>query len=93
MSSGAAYAAAFYVEADSQEALGAAVDYVMRRLGGGFVAYVCGPRACLCRVEVKWDGSRLEVEACSERAAFAVAKLLIRAYTWFGGKAVQVVRL
>jgi hypothetical protein len=95
MSSGAApkYAAAFYVEADDQEALAAAVDYVMRRLGGGFVAYACGAQACLCQVEVKWDGSRLAVEACAERAARAVAELLIRAYTWFGGKAVQVVRL
>ena len=87
------YVATFYVEADNYEALEAAVEYVMMRLGSGLVAYPCGGQACLCRVEVKWDGSRLAVEACAERAAHAVAELLIRAYTWLGGKAVQVVRL
>jgi len=81
------YAATFYVEADDYEA---AVDYIMRRLGGGLAGYSCGPHACLCRVEVKWDGSLLAVKTC---AALAVAKLLVRAYARLGGKAVQVVRL
>ena len=87
------YAATFYVEADDQEALEAAVEYVMMRLGSGLVGYSCGPHACLCGVEVEWGGGLLAVKTCSERAAFAVAKLLVRAYTWLGGKAVQVVKI
>jgi hypothetical protein len=87
------YTATFYVEADSREALEAAVEYVMMRLGGGLVGYSCGPHACLCGVEVEWGGGLLAVKTCSERAASAVAKLLVRAYTWLGGKAVQVVKI
>ena len=86
------YAATFYVEADSRETLKAAVEYVMSRLGGGLIGYVCGPQACLCVAEVEWGGGWLAVRTCSERAALAVAKLLVRAYAWLGGKAVQVVK-
>jgi hypothetical protein len=92
------YTAVFYVEADSQEALEAAVEYFMKRLGGGLVGYSCGLQACFCRVEVKWGvyvedgGSWLAVKTRTERAAYAAVKLLIEAYNWFGGKAIQVVK-
>ena len=80
------YVVVFYVEAESQEALEAAVAYVMKRLGGGAQAYVCA-------VEVEWGGGWLAVKACAEYTAYAVAKLLVTAYTWLGGKAIQVVRV
>jgi hypothetical protein len=86
------YAATFCVEADSQEALEAAVEYVMRRFKGGLVGYACGPQACICGVEVEWGGGWFTVRTCAEHAAYAVAKLLVRAYKWFGGKAMQVVK-
>jgi hypothetical protein len=86
------YTATFCVEIDSQEALEAAVEYVMRRLEGGLVGYVCGPQACVCRAEVEWSGGWLTVRTCAERAAYAVAKLLVRAYTWLGGRAIQVIK-
>jgi hypothetical protein len=86
------YVAAFYVEADSQKALEAAVAYVMRRLEGGLVGYVCGSQDCICEVEVEWGSGWLVVKTCTEQTAYAVAKLLVTAYTWLGGKAIQVVR-
>ena len=86
------YAAAFCVEADSQEALEAAVEYVMKCLGSGLVGYACGPQACICEVEVEWGGGWLAVKTCTEHAAYAVAKLFVRAYMWFGGRAIQVVK-
>jgi len=87
------YTVVFYVEADNCEALEAAVEYVMRRLEGGLVGYACDPHACICKVEVEWGGGWLVVRTCTERAAYTVAKLLVTAYTWLGGKAVQVVRV
>jgi hypothetical protein len=86
------YVATFCVETDSPEALEAAVEYVMKRLGGGLVGYACGSQACICEVEVEWGGSWLAVRVCAERAAYAVAKRLVTAYTWLGGKAIQVVK-
>ena len=86
------YIAVFYVEADSREALEAAVAYAMMRLDGGLVGYVCGLQACFCKAELEWGGGWLTVRTCAERAAYAVAKLLVRAYTWLGGKAIQVVK-
>jgi hypothetical protein len=86
------YIAVFYVEADSREALEAAVAYAMKHLEGGLVGYACGMQACLCKAELEWSGGRLTVRTCAERAAYAVAKLLVRAYTWLGGKAIQVVK-
>jgi len=86
------YIAVFYVEADSREALEAAVAYAMKRLEGGLVGYVCGLQACLCKAELEWSGGWLTVRTCAERAAYTVAKLLVRMYTWFGGKAIQVVK-
>jgi len=86
------YAVTFYVETDSQEVLKAALEYVMRRMSIGWVSYSCGPQACICRGEVEWDNTRLTVKTCTERAAHAVAKLLVRAYTWLGGKLIQVVK-
>lgn len=87
------YVAAFYVEADSQEALKSAVEYVLRRLEGGLVGYTCGAQACICEVEAAWDGTVLTVRTYAECIVYAVAKLLVKAYTWLGGKAIQVVRL
>ena len=87
------YAAAFYVEADNYEALEAAVEYVARRMEIGKVVYACGPYACFCRTELEWNGTRLTVRSCMKRAVDAVVKLLIEAYSRFGGKAIQVVRL
>ncbi len=86
------YAAVFCVEADSLEALRAAVEYVMRRLEGGLVGYSCGVQACVCGAELEWGGGWLAVKTCTERAAYAVAKLLVRAYMWFGGESIQVVK-
>jgi hypothetical protein len=86
------YTAVYYVEADSYETLEAAVDYVMRRLGSGLVGYACGPYACLCEVEVEWNGNWLKVRSCTKQAARAVAKSLINAYIWLGGKEIQVVK-
>jgi len=86
------YAATFCVEADSQEALEAAVEYVMRRMSSGLVGCACGPQACACRAEVEWGGGWLTVRTCAEQAAYSVAKLLVTAYTRLGGKAIQVVR-
>jgi len=77
------YVVVFYVEAESQEALEAAVAYVMKRLGGGGI----------CEVEVEWGGGWLAVKTYAEHAAYAVAKLLVTAYTWLGGRAIQVVRV
>jgi hypothetical protein len=48
--------------------------------------------ACVCEVEVEWGGGWFTVKTCAERAAYAVAKLLVRAYTWHGGKTIQVVK-
>jgi len=93
MNSGVPPKYVFYVAAESRETLEAAVAYVMRRLGRGSAGYACGTQACLCEVEVEWDGSQLTVRTCTERTAYAVAELLVRAYTWLGGKAIQVVRL
>jgi phage major head subunit gpT-like protein len=93
MNSGVSPKYIFYVEAESREALEAAVAYVMRRLGRGFVGYACGMQACLCEVEVEYDGNQLTVKTCTESTAYAVIKLLVRAYAWLGGKAIQVVRL
>jgi len=86
------YAGIFFVEADNYEALEAAVGYVMKRLEVGWVGYTCGLQACICAVEVEWGGGWFTVRTCAERAAYAVAKLLLRAYTWFGGKTIQVVK-
>ena len=86
------YAVTFYVEADSQEVLKAAVEYVMKRMSIGLVGYSCGPQACACRAEVEWGGGWLTVRTCAEQAAYSVAKLLVTAYTRLGGKAIQVVR-
>jgi hypothetical protein len=87
------YVAVFYVEADNYEALEAAVEYVARRLEISKVVYACGPYACFCRTELEWDGARLTVRSCMKRAVDAAVKLLVEAYSRFGGKAIQVVRL
>jgi hypothetical protein len=86
------YTAVYYVEADSYETLKAAVDYVMRRLENSKVVYACGPYVCFCRTEVEWSGNWLTVRSCTKQAARAVAKSLINAYIWLGGKEIQVVK-
>ncbi len=87
------YAAVFYVEADNHEALKAAVEYVAKRMEIGKIVYACGPYACFCRTELEWDGERLTVKSCMKRAVRAAVKLLVEAYSWLGGKAIQVVRV
>ena len=72
------YTATFYVEADNREALEAAVEYVAKRTEIGKVVYACGLRACICRVELEWDGARLTVKSCMKRAAHAVAYRSLR---------------
>jgi hypothetical protein len=86
------YVATFYVEADSYEALEAAVEYVARRLGSGKILYACGPHACFCKTELEWVGSWLTIKSCMRRAVHAAAKLLIEAYGRFGGKSIQLVK-
>jgi hypothetical protein len=86
------YAATFRVEADSQKALEAAVRYVMEHVKDGVVGYVCGPYVCVCRVEVEWDGERLMVKSCKKRTAHIVAKWLLKAYSWYGGKSIRLVK-
>jgi hypothetical protein len=85
------YTVVYFVEADSYETLEAAVEYVARRFGSGLVGYACGPYACFCEVEVKWSGNWLTVRSCTKQAARALAKSLIDAYIWLGGKEIQVV--
>ena len=86
------YAVTFCVEADSYEALEAAVEYVARRLEVGKVVYACGRHACVCRTELEWGGSWLAVRSCMKRAVHAAAKLLVEAYSWFGGKSIQLIQ-
>jgi hypothetical protein len=86
------YTAVFYVEADSRETLETAVEYVARRLEIGKVVYACGPYVCVCKTELEWDGTRLTVKSCIKRAVHAAAKLLVEAYGWFGGKAIQLIK-
>jgi hypothetical protein len=86
------YVVVYYVEADSYETLKAAVEYVARRLENSKVVYACGPYACFCRTEVEWSGNWLKVRSCTKQAVRAVAKWLIEAYTWLGGKEIQVVK-
>jgi hypothetical protein len=86
------YTATFYVEADSREALEAAIEYVSKYMADGVVGYVCGPYACVCKAKIEWDGVRLTVRSCLKRTAHVVAKLLVEAYGWFGGKAIQIVK-
>jgi len=86
------YAATFYVEVDTYEALEAAVEYVARRMEAGNVVYACGPHACFCKTELEWVGSWLTIKSCMRRAVHAAAKLLIEAYGWFGGKSIQLVK-
>jgi hypothetical protein len=86
------YIVTFYVEADSREALEAAIAHVSKYMTDGVVGYVCGPYACVCRAKIEWDGARLTVSSCLKRTAHVVAKLLVKAYGWFGGKAIQIVK-
>jgi len=86
------YAATFYVEADSREALEAAVKYVMEHVKDGVAMYACGRYVCVCKVKLEWDGNQLTVRSCKKRAAHVVAKWLLKAYSWYGGKSIRLVK-
>ena len=86
------YVVVFRVEADSREALEATVDYVVKYVADGVVGYVCGPHVCVCEIELEWDGTHLTVKSCVKRAAHVVAKLLVKAYSWYGGKSIRLVK-
>jgi hypothetical protein len=86
------YVAVFRVEADSREALEAAVKYVAKHVEDGVAAYACGPYLCTCNVEVEWDGMWLTVRSCKRRTAHIVAKWLLKAYAWYGGKSIRLVK-
>jgi hypothetical protein len=86
------YTAVFYVEADRREALEAAVKYVMEHVKDGVVMYACGHSVCVCKVELEWDGSRLAVKSCKKRTAHIVARWLLKAYSWHGGRSIQLVK-
>jgi len=86
------YTAVFYVEADSRETLEAAVEYVARRMEISKAVYACGPYVCVCKTELEWGDTWLTVKSCMKRAVHAAAKLLVEAYGWFGGKAIQLIK-
>ncbi len=86
------YVAVYCVKFDNAEAFAKALEYVVNRLEIGKVVYACGVHVCVCNTKVEWDGERLTVRSCMKRAVDAAAKLLIRAYTWLGGKVIQVVK-
>ncbi len=86
------YTVVFYVEADNRKALEAAVAYVAKYMADGLVGYVCGSRACVCKAKVDWDGTRLTVKSCKKRTAHVVAKLLAKAYSWYGGKTIRLIK-
>ncbi len=82
----------FRVEADSREALEAAVAYVVKHMEDGVAAYACGPYVCVCSVKVEWDGTWLTVKSCKKSTARIVAKWLLKAYAWYGGKSIRLVK-
>jgi hypothetical protein len=86
------YVVTFYVEADNQKALEAAVKYVVERVEGGVEIYMCGRNICVCRAKVEWDGKRLTVKSCMKRTANIVAKRLVSAYVWHGGGSIRLTR-
>jgi len=86
------YTVVYYVEADSYETLESAVEYVARRLENGKVVYACGLYVCFCKTVLERNDNWLTVRSCMKRAAYAVAKSLIDAYIWLGGKEIQVVK-
>jgi len=86
------HAATFYIEADSQEALEAAVKYVMEYVKDGGAMYACGRHVCVCEVRLEWDGSRLTVRSCMKRTARTVARWLLKAYVWHGGRSIRLVK-
>jgi len=87
------YTVTFYVEADNREALRAAMEYVAAYIADGVTGYVCGSYLCICRPKVEWNSdSQLIVMSCVKRTARVVAKSLVKAYTRYGGKAMQIVR-
>jgi hypothetical protein len=86
------YVATFRVEADSREALEAAVRYVAKHVGDGAAMYACGSYLCICNVKVEWDGTQLTVRSCKKSTARVVAKWLLKAYAWYGGKSIRLIK-
>jgi hypothetical protein len=86
------YVVTFHISADSREALEAAVRYMMAYITDGMTGYVCGSYLCTCKPKVEWVGNQLTVMSCVKRTARAVVRLLVKAYTWHGGKAIQIVK-
>jgi len=86
------YAITFYIEADSREALEAAVKYVMEHVEGDIAMYACGRHVCLCKVRLEWDGSQLTVRSCVKLAVRVIAKRLVKAYVWHGGRSIRLVK-
>ena len=87
------YVVTFYVEADSQKALEAAIKYVVERVEGGVEIYMCGRSVCVCKVKLEWDGNnKLTVKSCLKRTANIVAKRLVSAYVWHGGGSIRLVK-
>jgi hypothetical protein len=58
----------------------------------GKAVYACGPYVCVCKTELEWGDTWLTVKSCMKRAVHAAAKLLVEAYGWFGGKAIQLIK-
>jgi glutamine synthetase type III len=86
------YVVAFRVEADSREALEAAIDYVAKHMADGWVVYACGPHACVCKVKLEWDGERLTVKTCLKRSVDTTVKWLLKSYSWYGGKSIRLIK-
>jgi hypothetical protein len=86
------YAATFYIEADSQAALEAAVKYVMEHVKDGVAMYACGRYVCVCKVKLEWDGNQLTVRSCMKRTAHTVARWLLKAYVWHGGGSIRLIK-
>ena len=84
----------YCVEFDNAEAFAKALEYVVRRLEIGKVVYACGPgpHVCFCKTRVEWDGERLTIRSCMKRAVDSAVRLLVEAYSWFGGKTIRITK-
>jgi hypothetical protein len=87
------YVVTFYVEADSQKALEAAVNYVVEHVKDRVEIYACSRNVCVCKVKLEWDGnSKLTVKSCMKRTANIIARWLVNAYVWHGGGSIRLVK-
>ncbi len=83
----------FHIDADSREALEAAVKYVAAYVADGITGYACGSYLCICKPKVEWksDG-QLIVMSCVKHTARVIVKLLVKAYFQCGGKTIRIVK-